>query len=171
MKNWKIKIIFIAIILILFAVILVSLSKNLSSYKDIKDKYTFHTHYLNNLPYFKTQLARMEKEIEEAPKKINSNLTSIKLLNHCSKFANELKISILSYNPINKPGKSSKEFKKISIEINIKTDFIKMIKFINKIETLNFMTSIDKLEVFRIEPYSSDIKSKIIITGFTLNEK
>jgi len=171
MKNLQFKIIFIALILILLILLLVNFSKNLSSFIETKNKYLYDTHYLDNISCFKKRLKQIEKEIEESPKKIISNLTPILLLNHCSKFANELNIDIISYNPVNKLFKNKKEFNEVSIEIHIKTDYINLIKLINIIENLNFVTKNDKLEIYRIEPYSSRIKSKIIITGFTIHER
>ena len=171
MRNQKFKIICTLVVLILTIFMLVNFSKNISSFLKIKNQYIYNTHYLNNLSYFKERLIKSEKEIENAPKQIISNLTHINLLNYCSKFASELKINILAYNPVNKPRKNNKEFSEKSIEINIKTGYLNLIKFINKIENLNFITRVDNLEIFRVEPYSSQIKSKIIITGFFINEK
>ena len=171
MKNWKVKIIFVALILTLFILSLINFSKNLSSYIEIKNKFSYNTHYLNNLSFFKKRLAQLEKEIQGAPKKIINDLDHISLLNKCSKYASEFDIDIISYNPINKLLKKKKEFKEVSIELNFKTDYLNLNKFINKIENMDYITKIDNLEIYRIEPYSSRIKSKIIITGFTINEK
>ena len=171
MKKWIFKIIFITIVLVLLVLSLLDFSKNLSAYKKIKDNYLYNTHYLDNLSYFKKRLGQVEMEIKNAPKKIISSLTPIMLLNHCSEFAGKLNVDIISYNPANKLSKNETEFKEVSIEIHVKTDYLNLIKFINKIENLNSITKIDKLEIYRIEPYSSGIKSKIILTGYTINEK
>ncbi len=143
----------------------------LSSYFNTKNEYLNNTYYLNNIDIYKKQLARIEKELQDAPKKIINNLSHILLLNKCSRFANDLNIDIISYTPINPPSKKNPDYKEVSIELNIKTDYLNLAKFINKIETRDFISNIDKLEIYRIEPYSSRVKSKIIITGFTISEK
>ncbi len=171
MKKPVFKIIFIAIVLVLFILLLLNFSKNLSAFKTTRDKYSYSTHYLNNLSYFTKRLSQIEKQIKNAPKRIILNLNPILLLNHCSKLAGKSNIDIVSYNPISKLSKDETEFKEVSIEIHVKTDYLNLIKFINKVENLDLIIKIDDLEIYRIEPYSSGIKSKIILTGFAINEK
>ena len=171
MKDWKIQIIFTTIILTCFIILLVNFSNNLSSYTKIKSNYENNLNYLNNLDFFKNKSNLLEKKIQNSPKKITDTLTPIILLNKCSAIANKLGIDILSYNPIKQLKKENDEYNKISIELNIKTDYTQLIKFINKIEKLKLISRIDQLEIYRIEPYSSGIKGKIVITGFYINEK
>ena len=159
-----------SIIVVLFIGTLIMFAHTLSSYTEIKNQYIYNTHYLDNLSYFREQLNKLEKDIENAPKKIIP-LTPILILNHCSKIAESLNMDIISYNPVNILKQENTGYKDISIELNIKTGYPALINFINKMENLDYVTEIKKLEIYRIEPYSSKIKCKLIISGYTVNEE
>ncbi|MBU1077830.1 MAG: type 4a pilus biogenesis protein PilO [Spirochaetes bacterium] len=171
MKNLLFKTIFILVVFILFLLTIISFSKNTFSLIKAKNSYLSDLYYLNNLPEFKERLKTIELEFQNDKKKLFLNLSSISLLNHCSRIADKLNISILSFNPVINSKSHNNDFKQTIIELNIETDYINLIKFINKVESLEFITKIDKLEIYRIDPYSSKIKSKITIAGISINEK
>lgn len=171
MKKNIFKISFILLIFILLILFTINFLKNINTLLIIKKEYSRNIHYLNNLPHYKKRLNEIEQKIKNEPKNIFHNITHLFLLNQCTQFADKLKIGITSYNPVNTLTKKDKEYHEVSIEINVKTDFISILKFLNKIERADFITRINRLEINRKEPFSSDVKSKIIITGFNINEK